>query len=317
MKPIYIDGEAGTTGLQIREKLAAVPAIEILSLPTELRKDVQKKREIMATVALVILCLPDDAAREAVELIDAMPDKRPKILDASTAHRVAEGWVFGLPELGPEQEAAIIAAAKVSNPGCYPTGSILLLRPLAAAGIIPPDYPICVHAVSGYSGGGRKMIEAFENGTAPLFELYGLRLRHKHIPELQRYAGLTRRPIFVPSVASFRQGMIDFIPLHLDLLAKDVRRQDIHACLTDYYRDSQYVKVIDPGAVDGLTPDALNGSNLVELRVHGDAVPSQVVLTAQFDNLGKGASGAAVQNLGLMLEVDVRAALAGPTAAAC
>lgn len=310
MKRVYIDGEAGTTGLQIIDKLRAVKGIDILSLPIERRKDTIYKKEIMSTADLVILCLPDEAARQAVDLIDGIEGKRPKILDASTAHRVAEDWVFGLPELGATQEEAIRVANKVSNPGCYPTGSILLLRPLINSGIVPPDFPITVHAVSGYSGGGKSMIQGFENGTAPLFELYGLRLQHKHIPELQKYTGLVRRPIFLPSVGAFRQGMIDIIPLHLDLLPRPANLQAILTCLTDCYRNCDYVRVIsDSTCADRLTPDSLNGTNLVELRVHGDENLNQVVLTARFDNLGKGASSAAVQNLGLMLNIDVRDAL--------
>jgi N-acetyl-gamma-glutamyl-phosphate reductase len=310
MKRVYIDGQAGTTGLLIERMLARVSDIKLESLAAAgARKDAAAKREILPTVDLVILCLPDDAARESVKLIEALPGRRPKILDASTAHRVASGWVFGLPELGLEQERAISIAERVSNPGCYPTGAILLLKPLVEAGLIPADYPICVHAVSGYSGGGRKMIEQFEKGAGSAFELYGLELNHKHVPELQRYARLSRPPIFVPAVAAYRQGMIDSIPFHLGTLPTSVTANDIQSCLARCYRSSKYVRVIEADHGSRLTPDALNGTNYVELRVHRNDSLAQVVLTARYDNLGKGASGAAVQNAGLMLGIDVSAAL--------
>jgi N-acetyl-gamma-glutamyl-phosphate reductase len=240
-----------------------------------------------------------------VALADSLGAKSPRILDASTAHRVAPDWVFGFPELTPQQPAAIRAARKVSNPGCYPSGGIALLRPLVDAGYIPRDYPIVVHAVSGYSGGGKSMIEAFEKGTAPAFEVYGLRMEHKHVPELQRYAGLTRRPIFVPQVGNFRQGMIVNVPLHLDTLNKSPKAADLHATLADWYKGSDRVSVVPVDsadkAVDRLEPEALNDTDKMELRVYANETHGQAILTARLDNLGKGASGAAVQNLGVML----------------
>ncbi|WP_045837834.1 N-acetyl-gamma-glutamyl-phosphate reductase [Hyphomicrobium sp. 99] len=303
---VFIDGEAGTTGLEIRERLAGVPQIDVKSIDPAKRKDRAARAEMLRDVDLVVLCLPDDAARETVALADELGSNAPKIVDASTAHRVADGWVYGFAEMAPGQADAIRSATRVANPGCYPTGGIALIRPLVEAGIIEPDHPITVNAVSGYSGGGRTMIEAYEAGTAPPFELYGLGLEHKHVPELQTYSGLTRRPIFVPSVGNFRKGMLVSVPLHLDTLSGRPSLADVEAALRDYYKNAALVSVVTGSAAKAgrLEAEGLNDTDRLELFVFGKPELNQAVLVARLDNLGKGAAGAAVQNIKLMLGLD-------------
>jgi len=304
-RTVFIDGEAGTTGLEIRDRLAAVPGVRTLAIDSNARKERAARQALMAEADLVVLCLPDAAAKEAVALADELGEKAPRILDASTAHRVAEGWTYGFPELSVEQPIAIANADRVANPGCYPTGAIALIRPLVDAGLAPADHPVTVNAVSGYSGGGRAMIESYERGEAPSFELYGLGLDHKHIPELMRYSGLTRRPIFVPSVSNFRQGMLVSIPMHLHELPGKPKPADLEAALLARYREFPAVRVVtagDDGRERGrLAVEALNGTDFLELRVFGDEGHGQAVLVARLDNLGKGAAGAAVRNIKLML----------------
>jgi N-acetyl-gamma-glutamyl-phosphate reductase len=289
----------------IEERLRQQSDVVVKGIAEENRKDAGAKRALMEEVDLVILCLPDDAAKQTVGLIDSMGAAAPKILDASTAFRVAADWTYGFPELAPDQADKIRTARKVSNPGCYPTGAIALLRPLVDAAILPADYPVTVNAVSGYSGGGKSMIASFEDGSAPAFELYGLGFEHKHLPEMQLYSGLTRRPIFVPSVGNFRQGMLVSVPLQLDTLPGKPGGADLHTALAKRYAGSRYVSVMpleNAAAKSGkLEPEALNETNRLELYVFASDKHRQAVLVARLDNLGKGASGAAVQNMRLML----------------
>lgn len=301
---VFIDGDQGTTGLQVREWLAGRTDLRLLQLADSDRKSAAHRAEAVNECDVALLCLPDDAAREAVALV-----RRPgvRIIDASSAHRTAPGWVYGLPELMAGQADRIANAMRVSNPGCYPTGALTLLRPLIDDGLLPADYPLTIHAVSGYSGRGRAGLQDHEGAaaaTAVPFQIYCLGLHHKHVPEIQQHAGLTHAPVFVPAYGNYRQGIVVTIALHLRLLPAGVTAQSLHAALQARYADQACVEVrpwVDDADAQRLDPRALNGSNRVRIAVFGQAQTGQVLLTAVFDNLGKGAAGAAVQNLDLML----------------
>ncbi|HMM64159.1 MAG TPA: N-acetyl-gamma-glutamyl-phosphate reductase [Mesorhizobium sp.] len=307
MKPkIFIDGEHGTTGLQIRALLADRGDIEIISVPAERRKEAAARAELLNAADVAILCLPDDAARESVSLIS---NGTTRVIDASTAHRVAEGWEYGFAELDRDQPARIASAMRVANPGCWPQGPIATLRPLIAAGLLPADFPVTVNGISGYSGGGRPMIEEYEakGEDAPEFLPYGLTLKHKHVPELRRYAGLSRDPIMQPAVGNFAQGMITVVPLQLGALPRVPKGAELHAALADHFAgiEGGVVEVAPFEAVErvpDLQPEAYNGTNRMRIYVFANDDKAQALLVAVYDNLGKGASGAAVQNLDLILK---------------
>lgn len=304
---IFIDGEAGTTGLEIRERLEARPDLELILLGDR-RRDVEARREALNAADLVILCLPDEAAKEAVAMVEN-PEVR--VIDASTAFRVDPMWAYGFPELSAERRERIMAAKRVSNPGCYPTGFLALIAPLVRAGIVPGDHRVTVNAVSGYSGGGKAMIAEFEAGGDP-FRAYGLTLTHKHVPEMTKHAGLSRPVLFAPAVGNWRQGMLVEVPLHLDALPGSPSIEVVHGRLTEAYAGARFVEVAsleETEGMTGLTPEGLNGTNRLHLHVFGDRNGGQARLVALLDNLGKGASGAAVQNLNLMLGLPEDAGL--------
>ncbi|WP_176514910.1 N-acetyl-gamma-glutamyl-phosphate reductase [Pseudomonas faucium] len=300
---VFIDGDQGTTGLQIHARLHGRDDLQLLTLPEAERKDPQRRSDAINSADIALLCLPDDAARDAVA---AIRNPAVRVIDASSAHRTTPGWVYGLPELDAQQAERIAQATRVSNPGCYPTGAIALLRPLVNAGLLPADYPLSIHAISGYSGGGRAAVERHEQGggeTAPTLQMYGLELAHKHVPEIELHAGLSARPVFLPGYAAYRQGIVLSIPLQLRLLP-GVSAEQLQACLQRHYQGARHVQVMplhQHGAATALDPEALNDSNDLRLALYANPEHGQVLLTAVFDNLGKGASGAAVQNLDLML----------------
>lgn len=312
---VFIDGEAGTTGLQIHQRLKDRRDIELVSIDPARRKERAARHELLNRADLVILCLPDEAAREAVRLIES---NSVRVIDASTAHRTERGWTYGFPEMSKTQRAAIAGSRRVTNPGCYPTGFIALARPLVEEGLLPRDWPVTLNAVSGYSGGGRSMIAEFEDASAPTYtrvpyRIYGLSLAHKHVPEMQCHAGLAHRPLFAPAVGRYAQGMIVELPLQLKALPAAPRLRDLHAALARAYAGEAFVEVAsleEAASLKTLDPEGLNGTNRMRLYVFGSDEAGQARLVALLDNLGKGASGAAVQNLNLMLGLPEASGLA-------
>jgi N-acetyl-gamma-glutamyl-phosphate reductase len=311
---VFIDGEAGTTGLEIRERLAGRRDLQLVSIDPDRRKDVEARRELLNGADAVILCLPDEAARAAVSLVE---NNDVKLIDASTAHRVSPGWDYGFPEMAAGQRAALAASHRISNPGCWPTGFIALVRPLVDAGVIPADWPLVVHGVSGYSGGGKSMIAEFEDGAAPShtlvpFRLYGMGMMHKHVPEMQAYAGLKHRPLFAPAVGRFFKGMLVEVPLQLEAMPGAPTIGQVRDCLAAAYADEPFVEVAtahETAAISTLDPEGLNGANRMRLFAFGDEKAGQARLVALLDNLGKGAAGAAVQNLNIALGLEETAGL--------
>jgi N-acetyl-gamma-glutamyl-phosphate reductase len=306
---VFIDGEVGTTGLQIRQRLAARTDLVVASLPEDRRKDPAARAEMINCVDAVILCLPDEASREAVSMIQ---NDQVRVIDASTAFRTAPGWTYGFPEMSSVQRQAVAASKRVSNPGCFPTGFIALLRPLIEAGLVPADWPVTVSAVSGYSGGGKPMIAEFEDETSDsytsvAYRIYATGLEHKHVPEMQLHTGLTGRPLFAPSVGRYAQGMIVEVPLQLWAMPTLPQVSQLHEVLSLAYAGSRFVEVAslaEAASIKTLDPEGLNGTNRLKLFVFGNEAAGQARLVALLDNLGKGASGAAVQNLNLMLGLD-------------
>ena len=307
MTTLFIDGEAGTTGLQIRDRLATRKDIKLVSIAPEKRKDLNARRDLLNNVDIAILCLPDEAAKEAVALIDSKSKTR--VIDASTAYRVDPAWAYGFPELSPAQVKKIASATRVSNPGCYPQGFIAVVKPLIDAGVLAADTPLTYNAVSGYSGGGRKMIEDFEKAGAKAspYLPYGLTLNHKHLAEMKLYAGLAHDVIFQPVAGNYAQGMLGTVPLFLNLLTKKISVAGIHDILAKAYASSTFIEVAPLENIErssAITPQALNNTNRMQLQVFGNDARGQVLLTSIYDNLGKGASGAAVQNLNLMIGAE-------------
>tara|TARA_R110000751_G_scaffold12408_4_gene42546 strand:- start:1917 stop:2864 length:948 start_codon:yes stop_codon:yes gene_type:complete len=304
---VFIDGEAGTTGLQIADRLRQRSDLDVISIDPAKRKDIDQRARLMNMADAVILCLPDDAARLGVSLVT---NKNTVVIDASTAHRTAAGWTYGFPEMDKGQRAAIRASTRISNPGCYPTGVIALVRPLVTRGLLPVSHPLTVNAVSGYTGGGNAMIAEFENADSPNptrdnYRIYGLSQKHKHPPEMMRYGRLANLPVFAPAVGRFAQGMIVEVPLALWALPGKPKRAVLHEALAQAYEGERFVRVVPLAESDrltGLEPEACNGTNRLELYVFGS--DDQARLVARLDNLGKGASGAAVQNLNIALGLD-------------
>jgi N-acetyl-gamma-glutamyl-phosphate reductase len=307
-KTVFVDGQHGTTGLKIRERLSGRKDIEVIEIPKDKRKDPATRKKLINEADIVFLCLPDESARESVSMIT---NDTVRVIDGSTAHRVTQGWVYGLPELKKGQRALIKKSARVSVPGCHATGFILLVYPLVAQGIIMPDYPVSCHAVAGYSGGGRVMIADYESPNAPEYikdpRPYALTLNHKHVPEMTKYAGLVRPPIFAPTVVNVYNGEIISVPLIVSYMKKQLAAANVRELLAEYYAGERFVKVMPYPADDFLKNGYLtftdcNGTNNLEIFIFGGK--DRILLAARFDNLGKGASGAAIQNMNIMLDIE-------------
>jgi N-acetyl-gamma-glutamyl-phosphate reductase len=321
---VFIDGEAGTTGLQIRQRLERRRDLQVISIDHERRKDPAARAAMLNEADAVVLCLPDEAAKEAVRLVT---NERTVIIDASTAHRVDPQWVYGFPEMADGHRVMLQRSKRISNPGCYPTGFIGLMAPLVREGLVPASAPVTVNAVSGYTGGGKGLIEEFQarpsETTSDAFRAYGYSLAHKHVPEMTKYAGLTHAPVFAPAVGRYAQGMLVEVPLHLWALPGAVTPNMLREALAEFYQGEKFVTVVSAdetavlqkvragagGYVDDLDPEALNNTNNMELFVFGNEATQQVRLVALLDNLGKGASGAAVQNLNIALGLEEDAGL--------
>jgi N-acetyl-gamma-glutamyl-phosphate reductase len=303
-KSLFIDGAVGTTGLEIADRLAGRGEFTLITLDEARRKDDAARREALNAADFVILCLPDDAARAAAAMID---NSRTRVIDASSAHRVAEGWTYGFPEVVGRE--AVAAAMRVSNPGCYPTGFIALVAPLVKAGLLPADWPYTVNAVSGYSGGGKSLIARFEDDADIAFRAYGLGMGHKHVPEMTRLAGLVHAPVFAPAVIPAHRGMVVEVPLPLAAMPVSGSPEELRLCLVDAYADSAVVTVHAGTPDELLLRRSMAPSDRLDLHVFGSKDGSQARLVAVFDNLGKGASGAAVQNLNLMAGLPETAGL--------
>ena len=309
---VFIDGQHGTTGLQILDRLKDRPDIELLELPMADRKDLGRRAEIAKASDITVLCLPDAAAKELVAALDGMKggSSDTVVIDASTAHRVADGWTYGFPELAKDQRKKLLDSNRISNPGCYPTGAIALIRPLVEAGIVRADSTPAVFGVSGYTGGGKELIAVHEQAGVEPFGIYGLELTHKHVPEMKKYSGLTHAPLFVPSVGHYAQGMLITVPITRDITTKQVTAKDVHGILADYYAGETFVPVrplADRAWLERdrfLRADRLIDTNTMELAVYGNDAEGNVLAVASLDNLGKGASGAAVQCINLKTGVD-------------
>ncbi len=304
---IFIDGQHGTTGLQIHDRLKDRPDIELLELPAADRKDLAKRAEIARAADIAVLCLPDAAAKE---LVAALGSSDTVVIDASTAHRVADGWTYGFPELTKAQRQKLLDSKRISNPGCYPTGAIAILRPLIDAGLVRADSTPAVFGVSGYTGGGKELIAVHEKPGVEPFGLYGMELTHKHVPEMKKYSGLVHAPLFVPSVGHYAQGMLVMVPITRDIAAKKLAAADVQQVLAERYEGERFVTVrplADRGWLERdrfLRADRLVDTNSMELAVYANPAEEQILAVASLDNLGKGASGAAVQCINLKTGVD-------------